>query len=369
MNLGRAFIVTFALLALALPGVTSAALIAEQPDNSSSHTFITTNQTHAHAPAFTATQNYTLGSLVTVSQDFTCSATAQGSLRFSANIPVGKNLSAYIFHDSATPTPHGLNQNVWGDLPNCNGYIPGNGVMTDYTMPVTLPYAGSGGLPDTGILDGNTYHLVFGEVSGYYMETEFKTDASNNISYQLFADATSTPATTTPPVCTVNCNSNVMFLPGVQATRLFAPGNVFEDQLWEPGNQGDVEGLFLNDQGESVRNDIYVKEGDVIDAIPVSTSNIYKSFLNDLEQWKSADNLIQDYSIAAYDWRLSIDDILEYGNQDGEKIYYSGTQRGTSTPYILQELRRLASDSRNGKVTIVAHSNGGLHREKEFEVA
>ncbi|MBI5405902.1 hypothetical protein HY972_02605 [Candidatus Kaiserbacteria bacterium] len=42
------------------------------------------------------------------------------------------------------------------------------------------------------------------------------------------------------------------------------------------------------------------------------------------------------------------------------RIYYSGDLRATSSPYISQELRRLAKSSKTGKVTIVAHSNGGL---------
>jgi pimeloyl-ACP methyl ester carboxylesterase len=52
---------------------------------------------------------------------------------------------------------------------------------------------------------------------------------------------------------------------------------------------------------------------------------------------------------------------LNNGSQtlDG-KIYYRGTNAATSTPYIIQELRRLAATSKTGKVTIIAHSNGGL---------
>jgi pimeloyl-ACP methyl ester carboxylesterase len=55
-----------------------------------------------------------------------------------------------------------------------------------------------------------------------------------------------------------------------------------------------------------------------------------------------------------------LDQILSYGNNVDGKIYYSGNLRATTTPFIIQELKRLAENSKNGKVSIVAHSNGGL---------
>ncbi|MEK7119680.1 MAG: hypothetical protein AAB889_04145, partial [Patescibacteria group bacterium] len=84
---------------------------------------------------------------------------------------------------------------------------------------------------------------------------------------------------------------------------------------------------------------------------------IYDSFLEDLAQ-KKADGTIADYAAVPYDWRLAIPDILENGKEESTGgVYYS---RATSTPYIEQELRRLAADSRTGKVTVIGHSNGGL---------
>ncbi|MCR4306713.1 MAG: right-handed parallel beta-helix repeat-containing protein [Candidatus Yonathbacteria bacterium] len=157
--------------------------------------------------------------------------------------------------------------------------------------------------------------------------------------------------------------SNVAFLPGLEASRLYRPDyNGGTDQLWEPNTNSDAEELFLTEEGKSVRSDVYTK--DVIDeknVLPVGQGNIYKSFLNDLEHWKNTDHLITDYTVLPYDWRLSLDDILNYGNEfpDG-RIYYSGSLAATTTPYIIQELHRLAATSETGKVTIVAHSNGGL---------
>ena len=66
---------------------------------------------------------------------------------------------------------------------------------------------------------------------------------------------------------------------------------------------------------------------------------------------------INDWKSVAYDWRLSLDDLLNKGAERDGKIFY---EESTSTPYIEQTLRGLASSSKSGKVTIVAHSNGGL---------
>jgi pimeloyl-ACP methyl ester carboxylesterase len=153
-----------------------------------------------------------------------------------------------------------------------------------------------------------------------------------------------------------------MFLPGIESSRLY---DFFGNQLWEPKNGGSVPNLFLSSNGSSLGNGIATN--DVIsttNALPGPLQlNIYKSFFNDLNAWKNTDHIIVDYAIVPYDWRLTLDDILNYGNQfpDG-RIFYSGsdTYRATSTPYIIQTLKNLAATSRTGKVTIVTHSNGGL---------
>ncbi len=174
-----------------------------------------------------------------------------------------------------------------------------------------------------------------------------------------------TPWLTEPPAwtqtqqgCTENCNSNVLFLPGLEASRLYRPDyNGGTDQLWEPNANSDAKDLFLTDSGQSARNDIYTK--DVIGEA-YGFLNIYKSFITDMDEMKSS-SLINDWGAAPYDWRLSLDNILNYGNQlpDG-RLYYSGDLAATSSPFVIQELKRLADTSKTGKVTIIAHSNGGL---------
>lgn len=181
--------------------------------------------------------------------------------------------------------------------------------------------------------------------------------------YNTFLDSTPFPIQNKQQAtCIQNCFSNVLFLPGLEASRLYRPDyNGGMDQLWEPNANSDVEELFLNKEGKSIRSDIYTK--DVIDeknVLPLGQGNIYKSFIDQIDGLKTA-KAIADYGIAPYDWRLSLDDILSYGSQlpDG-RLYYSGDLAATSSPFIIQELKRLATNSKTKKVTIVAHSNGGL---------
>jgi pimeloyl-ACP methyl ester carboxylesterase len=165
-----------------------------------------------------------------------------------------------------------------------------------------------------------------------------------------------------PPsaVCTENCFSNVLFLPGIEASRLYAPAVLdgqSENRLWEPDNDTDVENLFMDESGRSVDGSVYTKE--VIDDA-YGVIGIYGAFIEKLEKMKTDGN-IADYSAVPYDWRLSLDDILNGGTKslvDGKtRISYL---TATSSPYIESELRRLVRSSKSGKVTIVAHSNGGL---------
>ncbi len=140
-----------------------------------------------------------------------------------------------------------------------------------------------------------------------------------------------------PDTCTENCHSSILFLPGIMSSRLY-DGN--GNKLWEPGllsGDSDVQKLYLNQAGESIDTSIYASGviGESINGV-----NIYKTFLSDLADKKSS-GFINDYFVYPYDWRLSFEDILS-----------SGT--------LVQSLRILAEISKSGKVTIVAHSNGGL---------
>ena len=173
--------------------------------------------------------------------------------------------------------------------------------------------------------------------------------------YTIPTNQSTTTATTTPTVLP-ECCSSVMFLPGIEASRLYVMGENTENKLWEPNRNLDAEKLFMNADGSSIDANIYTK--DVVDEAYILTAgpNIYKSFLNTLANLK-LENKITDYSAVPYDWRYFPSDVVRRGIKDGEKISYLNE---TNDPYIIQELNKLASTSQTGKVTIVAHSNGGL---------
>lgn len=148
--------------------------------------------------------------------------------------------------------------------------------------------------------------------------------------------------------CETDCHSNIMFLPGIMASRLYENG----EQLWEPGvftRDSEFEALYLDESGNSI-NSIYTK--DVLD-----NGHAYGKLIADLNSLKAA-GTINDYAAVPYDWRLSMEDVLNTGTkrEDGTIIYDSAVDE----PYIESTLRRLAANSKSGKVTIIAHSNGGL---------
>jgi pimeloyl-ACP methyl ester carboxylesterase len=168
------------------------------------------------------------------------------------------------------------------------------------------------------------------------------------------------PLHDTPPSpgCTENCNSSVMFLPGFEASRLYMPTICNPDgcdlRLWESSSDPLIEQLFLDQNGQSANSEIYTK--DVIDQA-YDVVDIYDGFINEMNQMVTS-GLIHEWEAIPYDWRLSADTLLQRGKKypDGHISYLEAT----SSPYILQEFKRLAQNSRTGKVTIVAHSNGGI---------
>lgn len=145
-----------------------------------------------------------------------------------------------------------------------------------------------------------------------------------------------------PPCC-----SSVMFLPGHQGSRLYKKDSSGEDQLWEPTNHNeDVRELFLDSNGESVDPGIYTR--DIIDE-GYGVKNIYENFIASMNQF-TADDVIKEWKPIPYDWRLPLEKIAE----NGVKLENGGHID------IIEEIERMAAESKTGKVTFVGHSNGGL---------
>lgn len=154
--------------------------------------------------------------------------------------------------------------------------------------------------------------------------------------------------------CQENCYSNILFLPGIKASHLYKYDSDTDydlDELWVPNWLGsDVEELELDNDGKSIKK-VFTKEGAVLkDTI---MGDLYESFLADLDKLK-VDNVIGNYKSFAYDWRQSVEDIAKNGTP-----YQLETDK-IQLKLIQDEINALAQSSKSDKVTIVAHSNGGL---------
>ncbi len=147
------------------------------------------------------------------------------------------------------------------------------------------------------------------------------------------------------------CCSNVMFIPGLEGSRLYKKGLVTENQLWEPNRNPDVEKLYLDSNGNSLDQNIYTK--DIIKktniGMGVFDQNVYQKFSDTMDSLVT-DKKINGWEALPYDWRYDMNKIVK----DGAKM------ADGSTLNFADELIKNASSSVTGKVTIITHSNGGL---------
>ena len=175
-------------------------------------------------------------------------------------------------------------------------------------------------------------------------------------------------------------NSNIMFFPGVMGSRLYEQvGSVDcssglssndcirDNELWVSTVDSNHLKMALDSNGKSLNN-LYTKDdtqnngeldetGLVDDAY---SANIYESFISDLRKWKNDDKIINDYAFIPYDWRLSLQDIITNGASTTAGNLSYTTAQNFSESYILKKLRELQKSSNSKKVTLIAHSNGGL---------
>lgn len=138
------------------------------------------------------------------------------------------------------------------------------------------------------------------------------------------------------------CCSSVVFLPGIKATELYEGSS----KRWLPGFFNfDGLRLAMHATGESVNN---ITVGDLIQNAYIFYE-IYDEFFNFLDNSKSTDTIVGWKSLS-YDWRYDVYDVAEQDQQltDGTLLN------------LAEEIRTLAAESDTGKVTIIAHSNGGL---------
>ena len=145
------------------------------------------------------------------------------------------------------------------------------------------------------------------------------------------------------------CCSSILFIPGLQASNLFMDTKIIggnsTNTLWEPNRNGDIKKLFLNPDGSSVDQSIY--SGGAIDTA-FGVVGVYKKFMKSLDVLKIQGH-IQEWSVFGYDWRKSIPEVVA-----------GPEKKATTTESLISTVESMAARSPTGKITLIAHSNGGL---------
>jgi len=152
------------------------------------------------------------------------------------------------------------------------------------------------------------------------------------------AVATSSPVVVVAPVC---C-SNVLFLPGLEGTQLYSGQG---GRLWEPGSNADVHKLYLDPFGSSTDPAIY-SGGPISKAYGLK--DVYGGFMSFLDSLKQSGS-VNEARAFGYDWRKPIDQVV-----------LGVEKKATTSESLADVVAAMASTSKTGKVTLVAHSNGGL---------
>ncbi len=186
--------------------------------------------------------------------------------------------------------------------------------------------------------------------NGYSTADYIRVIANQNAIHDFKGTVTSTPFASAPFRDSLCCSS-VLFIPGIQASRLYKKGLLgMENQLWEPNRNKDVESLFLNSVGKSVNSNIYTM--DIITKTnflgPLGSLDIYQSVIDVLSKEKTDGN-ISDFQTLAYDWRFLPSNILS-----------GGIKTDSYTLMLKDKIKEMAKKSTSGKIIIVAHSYGGL---------
>ncbi len=194
--------------------------------------------------------------------------------------------------------------------------------FTTRTLTANIPYT---------LNSGTTYYISMGRDCSYTCGTYY---IKSNVSMSSFYGKIDS----TDPL--PSCCSNVVFLPGIKGS-ILKKGS---DTLWPPTVwSNDISQLALTSSGTSI-NDIYT-DG-IINKFYITP--IYEPFSNFMDSLV-ADQTINGWLPMAYDWRFSPEDILA-----------NGVKTGAGTKDVIEEIKTLAEHSKTGKVSIVAHSMGGI---------
>lgn len=229
--------------------------------------------------------------------------------------------------------------------------IPGSDAPDD------LPYGASDVIMSNSIVEKNTTAAVVSEdIARSRMEGNWwgsPVGPRSSTGDSISGDVGFEPWLTERPVYDAPahaCCSSILFIPGLQASRLFRTeadvrGIVHANRLWEPNRSGDVKKLFLAPNGSGVDSTVYA--GGPIDAA-FGIAGVYGSFMGYLDRLAES-GTIGEWKSYGYDWRKPIAEVVA-----------GSERRSTTTESLMATVEHLASGSKTGKVSVVAHSNGGL---------
>ncbi len=136
------------------------------------------------------------------------------------------------------------------------------------------------------------------------------------------------------------CCSSVLFLPGLQATRLYTDiSGQSKFKVWDPSSGTHINYLKMSVGGTATKK-VFAK--DIMSELRIAgvpVYSIYTAFLQEIQKMKE-EGVIFELVQYGYDWRKSPQDIV--------------------TNDLVIQVETLAAESYSGKVSIVAHSYGGL---------
>jgi hypothetical protein len=155
--------------------------------------------------------------------------------------------------------------------------------------------------------------------------------------------------------------SSVLFLPGIMGSRLYEEGTQCGDfgevqERWFSKDSCEQLRLKTTFLGESV-NELFTTadQSSIVDE--TLGLNLYKSFLKNIEDMKN-EEVIRDFKALPYDWRLMLEDVIKSSEVDGR--IFADSVDSIQEGLLYQTIQGMAAESFSGKVSIVAHSNGGL---------
>ncbi len=225
----------------------------------------------------------------------------------------------------------------------------------DILVSVSAPLTPDTETASTTLKDGDYRN---GELFSYYHPLALPKGAFT-YAFNLLLDGVAATVPPSVPFSFKTGYSNVAFLPGLEASRLFRASTTPAEQIWDPPTIADNTELYLNPDGTSIHEDVVVLDGAPERAVldEVYGVNVYKNFINFMKEEVVGSGVINEWEALPYDWRLNFPELLARGNKTGDHVSYL---QSTSSPFILQQLKHLAQTSDTGKVTILTHSNGGL---------